>query len=338
MTSLLLASLAGLLCLLAAARVWRVHRGLALGMALFFPVGVYALARYWNERDIGIRLPMIAAIALAASSWILLARDVREFDSGAGLTIAEDAMPFLASRAPADDAIADKLGLSIALSALPLQGGRVEIPVARAAIEVPARFRFADREGLQALYEKVGESLPESSVGWLVHESVDLAAEDAWFVEVEWLGDGHVREDGFSDRTPEQLLADAREATDALSLMITGEGEGFRLVDYAEAPVLDTESDTATWVEELAYEGDREHRLDCYAAKLGRGGVLVFSILEVGLARREVCLRSVRLAAGRTVFDAGQSYDDHSWLFDRRARYDLAAVVSGAAALPPADR
>jgi hypothetical protein len=51
------------------------------------------------------------------------------------------------------------------------------------------------------------------------------------------------------------------------------------------------------------------------------------------LQRQELCLRSVRLAAARTGFADGETYADHSRLFDRSAKYQLADLVTGEAAL-----
>lgn len=332
MTSLLLLSLGGLIYLWAVTRVWQSSKGLAVGMLLFSPIGLYVLVRYWGDKDLGVRVPLIAAIALFGVSWVLLARDLQQLEQYANETGELDgAMSPVKARA--SDALDDKLRLSIALARLPLRSGRVEIAAAKATIEVPEHFRFVDRDGLQALYAEVGGDLDPASVGWLVHESVDLGADDAWFVEVGWFGDGYVRENGFSRRPREQALAEAQAAVVKLSENQGEDAQGYRLVRYAEEPVFDAGNDRATWVEELAYEGETRNRLDCYAAKLGRGGALLFSILEVGTPRQELCLRTVRLAAGRAAFERGQTYTDHSSLFDRKAKYDLAAVVSGEAAL-----
>jgi uncharacterized membrane-anchored protein len=279
-----------------------------------------------------VRVPLLAAIAMFGVSWALLARDMQRLELYA--SEAEDgATSPVSAKTRVSDALDDKLRVSIALAKLPLRSGRVEIEPAQAAIEVPQHFRFVDRTALQALHEEIGGELAPSSVGWLVHEGVDLGADDAWFVEVEWLGGGYVRENGFAARPSTQMLAEAQDAIAKLSDSQDEDAQDFSLVRYVEAPLFDTDRASATWVEELSYEGDAEHRLDCYAAKLGRSGALLFSILEVGMRRQELCLRSVRLAAGRTQFDRGQTYADHSGLFDRKAKYDLADVVTGEAAL-----
>lgn len=279
------------------------------------------------------RAPLIAVLMLTAAcaaGWF--ARDLpeRQRESGEPVAIRDVPSPEAGRAGGAPD---DRRRLSAALGRLRPRGGPMEIAPAAAVLEVPAHFRFVDRDALQALYQEIGGSPDASSMGWLVHESVALGSDDAWFVAIQWLGDGYVRENGFATRTGAQLLVDAQDAAARLSERRDEGDPAFRLVRYVDVPSFDVGRDSATWVEELAYEGAEEHRLDCYALKLGRHGVLLFSILEVGVERRELCLRSVRMAAARTRFEPGQTYADHSRLFDRKASYDLAAVVSGAAAL-----
>lgn len=287
----------------------------------------------FHSRRRASRAPLIAAlllVAACAAGWF--ARDLPERQrESAGAMAIQDASSPVAVRT--DGALDERQRLLAALRRLRPRSGPMEIAPAAAVLEVPAHFRFVDRDALQALYEEIGGSPDASSMGWLVHESVALGSDDAWFVAIQWLADGYVRENGFATRTGAQLLVDAQDAAARLSERRDDGEPAFRLVRYVDVPSFDVGRDSATWVEELAYEGADEHRLDCYALKLGRHGVLLFSILEVGLPRRELCLRSVRLAVGRTRFEPGHSYADHSRLFDRKAAYDLAAVVSGAAAL-----
>ena len=63
--------------------------------------------------------------------------------------------------------------------------------------------------------------------------------------------------------------------------------------------------------------------------RLGRAGVLMFSVVDTVPSRRELCLRSVRLLAGRSAFEKGQTYADHSRLLDKKAGYDLVGLVTG---------
>ncbi|HEY6942673.1 DUF2167 domain-containing protein [Dokdonella sp.] len=315
---------AALLYLLALVRVWRTEQMLAVLMLLFWPVGLYALVKYWGEKEAGVRTPLLA-------SFILVAVWAGALAWGAGYQPPDE--PMVAdddTEAPADDGIGAQVRRSVALANLPLRGGLVDIPVAKASIDVPKHFRFIDRDALQAAFAGTDDEPEAQTVGWIVHERVDLAGKNAWHVDVDYLADGFVSDETFAAQSRETLLAAGQRATKAVSdQQDAGEPE-FSLVDYAEMPRLDPASHTATWVEEIAYAGEHaRHALDCYSVRLGRSGALVFTIADALPSQRELCLRSVRLLAGRSSFERGQAYADRSRLLDRKAKYDLVALVTG---------
>lgn len=313
---------AGLLYLLATERVWRSNPKLAVAMLLVWPVGVYVLVRYWSRDEEGVRMPLLAAFGVFALWLGVFAWHAGEAPPGATATTDEDA--------PADGRDVAQRRRSLALVHLPTSRGRVDMPVAKASIVVPEHFRFIDRVALQRAFAGSDDGPGPRTVGWLVHERVDLAAEDAWYVDVEHLADGFVSDESFAGQSRETLLAAGQSATRTLSdQQEAGEPE-FSLVDYVETPRLDASLHTAAWVEEIAYTGKHAHRaLDCHAVRLGRSGVLAFSITGIAPSRRELCLRSVRLLAGRSSFEPGQTYADRSRLLDRKATYDLVALVTG---------
>ncbi|MEO7325106.1 MAG: DUF2167 domain-containing protein [Dokdonella sp.] len=322
--------LAALFYLLSVARVWRTDRTLAIVMLLFWPAGLYALVRYWGEEENNIRVPMVASLGTLAIWCGMLAwgiGHVSEHDRSAAFADAPDEDDPAASKA--DEKTDDKLHFSIALAKLPLRSGRIEIAPAHAAIEVPTHFHFIDRASLQTLYADADNGPGDHSIGWLVHESVNLANDDAWFVEITWLDDGYVAENDLGTRARDILLAEAQRATVQQSAQ-QGDIGSFSLARYAEEPAFDARRHSVTWVEDVAYSGQREHKLDCYAATLGRSGAFLYSINGISMQRQELCLRSVRLTSARTEFASGHTYADHSGLFDHKAKYDLTALVTGA--------
>jgi len=326
--AVLLPALVGLLFLLGAVRVWRLNRIDAMFMMLFWPFGLYALVRYWREPAGNPRLPLLGAFTLAVL-WAAFLVWGMHYQPPEHLAEEAQTAPPPAPVPEADDDPQSRLRRVVALSNLASRSGRIELAGARAAIEVPAHFRFIDRAALATLQDE--DAPGTDTLGWLVHDSVDLGAADAWHVEVEWIGDGYVPVNDFALRPPATLLAGAQAVWKRLSGVL---GVGATLVAYADPPAL-LRNDGATWVEEFAaQDGGDEHRLDCYAARLGRRGALLYSIGDVAASRRELCLRSVRLLAGRTGYAHGETYADRSGVTDRKAAYDLAGLVTGANRLP----
>ena len=317
---------AGLLYLLALVRVWRSNQMLAILMLLFWPIGLYALVRYWKEDEDGVRTPLLASFAVLAL-WLGFIGWGLTYRPPASAQMAEDGEE---EEAPADDGgIGAQVRRSVALANLPSSTGRVDFPAAHASIDVPAHFRFIDRDALVKAFAGTEDEPGEQSIGWLVHERVDLTAKDAWHVDVDRLAEGFISDDTFASQSRETLLAAAKQATRALSDQQDAGDPSYSLVGYPELPRLDPVGHSVAWVAEIAYDGKPQHVLDCMAIKLGRNGALVYSISEIEASRRELCLRSVRLLAGRSAFEKGQTYADHSRLLDKKAGYDLVGLVTG---------
>ena len=320
--------LAGLLYLLAIARMWRIHPRLAVVMLVFPPAVLYALVRHWRDRCNNIRLPTFGAMTVLAlwsgliAAGVVPASDTRDGGARSALVAAGDSR--------VDDRA---LRFAVALANLPYRSGRVELARAHALIDVPVHFHFIAGQDLQTLNAETDRDSGQDTLGWLVHESVNLAAPDAWFVKVEWLGDGFVAESDLAVYAHQALLADAQHATAQRSDLQGGGAKGFSLVRYAEPPAFDAARHEVAWVEELAYANRTEHRLDCYKAKLARGGALVYSMRAVDMQRQELCMRAVRLAATRTQFASGHAFTDRWGWFDRNADYDVVELVTGVAAL-----
>lgn len=325
--------LAGLLYLLAIVRMWGTRRSLAVVMLIFPPAALYALVGHWADRRNNIRLPTLGAIAVLALWLGLIVAGVGPMP-GTRHGIARGGTHHDALVADIHGRVDDrKLRLAVALANLPYRSGRVELARAHARIDVPTHFHFIDGPDLQTLYAGTDSDRGQNTVGWLVHESVNLATPDAWHVKIDWMGDGFIAENDLAVYAHQALLADAQHAT-AQRSDLQGKGvTGFSLIRYAEPPAFDAANHGVTWVEELAYANQNEHRLDCYAAKLARGGALVYSMSAIGMQRQELCLRAVRLAATRTEFASGHAYTDHWGLFDRAADYDVVELITGVAAL-----
>jgi uncharacterized membrane-anchored protein len=317
----------GLFYLLAVVRIWRLDRTLAVLSFFFVPVGLYAMVRYWSVEQDNPRVPILVSFG-ALALWIgLLAWGLSYNPPDYGQAyLSED------SSLVEEDPIAEKLRLAVAVANLPWRVGEVDIPAAQATIDVPEHFRFVSAEALREIGATLGAAPQPQPIGWLVHETVNLTDDSAWFIEIEWFGKGFVSADSLSAYGNDALLATMRANTARLSQL--DDEDDFDLVRLAEPPVFDAGDSRLTWVEEIHYPDENANLLDCYAIKLGRGGALMYSIMEAGASRQELCLRSVRLAAGRSRFNEGQAYADYSRLFDAKADFDLVGLVTGEFALP----
>lgn len=310
--------------LMALVRTWRISPLLAVLMFLFWPVGIYVLVKYWNEGD-GPRMPLLASLGTSVLALLLVLMFMPR------LHLIEDEGPGFdeAITAPADeDLISRNARRARALANLPRRNDTVTISDAPIAINPPAHFHFIDREALMQAFGGTVDEPAASTIGWFVHERVDLTGKRAWHVEIDYFGDGYVANSGLAGVATETLRADAQAAMNRQAELLSAEPD--HISAYAELPSFDPRTARATWVEEVSKYGRGEPMLDCYALQLGRKGVALLSISSIDPTRQELCLRSVRMLAAHVQFGRGQEYADHSRMLDRSAPYALGDLISGA--------
>jgi uncharacterized membrane-anchored protein len=311
--------------LFGAVRIHRHDRRLGVLSFLLFPVGVYATVRYWRADHDNPRVPALVALALCGVWLGMLA-----FAGGPGSNegYAGDSGEY--ARGAEDDATPAGVRGSVSLARLPYRRGVVDLADVQAQIDVPTHFRFVSAAALRAAGLSPGAVPHAKSIGWIVHEGVDLAAGDAWYIEVDWFGEGFVGSERLTAYGNAALLAEARAtAARVAATEVPGHVE---LVRFAETPVFDVSDARLTWVAEADHAGERV--LDCHAVKLGRSGALQFSIASMALERSELCLRAVRLAAASSRFNANRAFADYSRLFDSKSPFDLVDLVTGRHWLP----
>jgi hypothetical protein len=174
--------------------------------------------------------------------------------------------------------------LAMAANGMSFRYASVELPAAHARLALPSRFRFIPALRLQQLARLRNQPLLPGSLGWITHDTVDLAQPDAWVIELRFVELGRGR------------LAAAGEDLDAALQALAGaealDGSGRRLGSEAFAPHWDAERTLLTW-SLVDADGRAEHR----AAAPLRHGALLFSIAGLEPEQREIGLRATRLLA-----------------------------------------
>lgn len=183
-----------------------------------------------------------------------------------------------------------RIELAQAATALSWRVGTVDLSPAPARLKLPSQFRLLARQWLIRLARLHGVPYDNHSMGWIVHQNVDLGREDAWFVQVRYLPQ--------AERfTPPSVAfgEDTPEAQDAFVARIAAKAEP----SSTEPPVAmawDRESGIATW--RNGEEGSAAP-IGYYAARVIDGGLLVFVVSNLDDAHAELAERSVRLIASR---------------------------------------
>lgn len=306
------------------ALVWRRDRLTAVFALLLPPLGLFALAKYWGERANNPRWYLLGGLVLLALAgglfgWHVLATQQREEADWLRSHDADEARRVASARARR----------ARALTSLVRSQGKVEIAGAATGITVPQHFRFIDRSELERAFAGTSDAPAADTIGWFVHERVDLTAANAWYVRVTWRGDGYVAARGLASVDTATLLAAMRRLRQPDPTATQEQEQTPQAHGFADLPTFDPQTARATWVVALARPRSEEQVLECQAVQLGRKGLVLFTIENMAAARAELCLRSVRLLAANVYFGVGQSHAEHSRMLDRNAPYGLAELITG---------
>ena len=311
--------------------IWLVIRiagtSFALAVATFFfqPVAIVPLVQNWGHPRDDIRLPFVMTLIAWLGLWI------------SAYGILEDAN--MVYDAGFDDYAYEPLdGMELAIlrrnlvSSLELQRGQVELAPLPATLDVPERFRFVDRDGLESLAQAFGLYSLDDTVGMVVHESVDLIDDESpWVIWVSWYPTAHI-DWGEPDGIGLEFL-EALTASQASEFSARDEDDGFEpweFEHFAVAPQFDPQRRLITWAEAVRYRHSGDELLDCYAAHVGRRGYMLFAASDMGRQDEELCFRAVRLAASRLRYNEDHAYEDAGF-FDADSAFELKDIVTGLA-------
>jgi len=300
---------------------------LALGLSLFMVSrgvdnAMLEYAPYFSEED----LALIAEENPEAYAQIMQARAQFEADGGtledeggsdldlAPASIEAADAPSSASSATTtsvDDAqapaprppveIDPEVELAKAVKGLSYLYHAVELKGANAQLVVPPRFRFIPAVRLSRIAELRSQPLQPGTLGWVTHDTIDLAHPEAWAVEVRLLDIGATRLTGSNEEINDELRALADTVLLDTSKARFG-SEGF-------VPRWDAERALLTW----SLSG-KDGRVEQRAVRPLRQAVLQFSVSGLEPSQRELGLRATRLLAASVVPAEG-----HAWQYASEA-------------------
>jgi hypothetical protein len=169
----------------------------------------------------------------------------------------------------------------IPLNELRFRRGLVRLGPAFASMQVPEHFRFVSAQQLGTLAEIRGVPVDPHSLGWVVHERVDLRSSDFWFVDVQFHECGHLAPPAGSSSLT-QLSAD----DDQLHW--------------------DSALTAASWTS----SGKNAALSDRSVVRLLRHGALLFKAGDLTPGQRELGLRATRMLALRAEPDPGWQHSE----------------------------
>lgn len=187
-------------------------------------------------------------------------------------------------------------------------------------IDVPSKFRLISSTDARRLDQSRGRTEDSRGIAWIIHEKLNLADPDAWHISARWHSDGWV---GAAPLDGATLLDAALANKTPAPHVLVSQGD---LIGYAVAPQFDGQ--VLDWAEERVLVNSDEQVVDCHALRLGRRGVLEFSILGMPTKALALCHETVRLIAARSNFLPGKEYPPAPPAEGLRASYTLPALAT----------
>jgi hypothetical protein len=199
--------------------------------------------------------------------------------------------------------------------------GQYERPSMGLTLSLPDHFRALSSVDARRIETTLHQPTDDREIAWVLHEEVPLSGAASWHMRVRWIDDGWV--DASVPRDAEHLLRTAQQAAKGTAHLA---GSGGDLLGFAVAPSF--AANTAAWVEERLPDGASVSVLDCHALRLGRKGVLEFSVVGAPAGSQALCHASVRLLARRARIDNGAEYPQHAPSEAAAAPYTLEDLVT----------
>lgn len=338
-------------------RVWRANT-LDGVLTLFIPFYVlYALYKYWGDKDHDIRWPLLAQVVVAGMLfWVIVHTASPKLDADYPATAqqqsADDDDDSADSRAaanrtaaPAPTAAPARTTTSPTASHAPEPAADAEPPRRATPAELQRlaealsfqRGRFV-REAIGMTFDiprgqhllvgadarRVDTALGGESdthlIAWMIPADKTLTDPNLHVVRMRWRHDGLVAIDS-APLDPAALLAAAQGRARVPRLS----GSGGTLLGYDAAP--QREGSTVIWSEERQTEGAAASVFDCHALRLARKGVLELSILGADAKAAKSCTDELRALAAAVRFDASSDYPAQVQ-DERLAVYSLVGLIT----------
>lgn len=169
-----------------------------------------------------------------------------------------------------------------------LRRGRIRLATIFATLELPPQYRYAPVGELGGLAAQLGIEVDDKTLGWIVHERVDLEGPRAWWVELRFYPIGYRQPESEAQRDtdPYAWSWDPRTRIATFSL------------PHETSAVAGEQAFAAA-----ASAGTASH--DHYAVLPLRHGLIELRTPRLPASRRELGLRATRLVASRLRADSG---------------------------------
>jgi uncharacterized membrane-anchored protein len=195
----------------------------------------------------------------------------------------------------------------------------------QATLRLPEGYRFLGSQDTQNVLKRMGNFPSGSELGLITSTNTD----EKWFVVVQHIDAGYVKDDDAANWNPDELFASIKEGTESDNKH--REAQGFPpliLIGWEEKPHYDTQSHKVIWA--ISSKGKDGSGVNYNTLVLGRFGYM--SMNMVGKLHDLPQLKPhVQTLLANLNFVEGKRYTDFNGATDKVAAVGLTALVAGAA-------
>jgi uncharacterized membrane-anchored protein len=231
---------------------------------------------------------------------------------------------------------ADEAGKPAAAEELPAAGDEAEIPAADRpqigpkkidlgddlVLDLPDLYGYFDRVQGKKLMEKMGNQVDDSFRGLVFKKDA------GWLIEIEYVGDGYVKDDDAADLKPDEILESIKEGTEEANEYRKEKGfPGIHVEGWTEPPHYDRSVHHLIWGIKGKLDDGKPASINFYTRVLGRRGYVAVNLMD-DPATIEASKADGLTVLRATTFKEGARYQDFDSKSDKVADYGLAALVA----------
>jgi uncharacterized membrane-anchored protein len=193
-----------------------------------------------------------------------------------------------------------------------------------AQVDVPEGYKFADGKATRTLLQAAGQPVSGKELGWLKPTNAH------WAVIFEFADSGYVKDDDKAKLDADKLLRDIKKGNDAANEERKRMGSPpIEVVGWETPPHYDETTHNLEWAIRGTCEG--QPLLNYNTRLLGRKGVMEV-VLITDPDQLAATLPTFKNLLASYSFRSGQTYAEYR-PGDKAAKYGLAALVAGGAAV-----
>jgi uncharacterized membrane-anchored protein len=211
--------------------------------------------------------------------------------------------------------------------------GTVDLPGGVARLDLPDGFRYLDPADSKTVLEDLwGNPDGEGTLGMVFGPGMAPRGDSSWGVVLTYEEDGHVDDKDAESIDYSKLLDDMRKRTEEGNAERNKQGfPPVHLVGWAERPTYARSARKLYWAKEIDF-GSPRHTLNYNVRVLGRVGVLNLNAVS-SMDMLGVVQSGMRRLLPAASFTPGNAYSDFDSGKDKMAKFGIAALVAGGAAV-----